>query len=98
MYAKDDDFSRTLKEFREKAGLSQKDVSDVFGLMSAQFISNWERGVSKPPVNYLKTMAKIYKVDAEELFEKYLRAVVEEAVEGMERKFQDARPKNFKSL
>ena len=33
-----------------------------------QFISNWERGISHPPIKDIKTIAKVYKVDADYLF------------------------------
>jgi transcriptional regulator with XRE-family HTH domain len=58
-----------LKEARSKAGLSQKDVSDELGYTTAQFVSNWERGLSTPPGRTLRKLAKLYKVGAEELYD-----------------------------
>ena len=57
-----------LKTLRESAGLSQADVADKLGYISGQFISNWERGVSFPPIKAIPKLAKIYKTDREYLF------------------------------
>jgi transcriptional regulator with XRE-family HTH domain len=58
-----------LKEARIKSGFSQKDVSDELGYSTAQFVSNWERGLSTPPGRTLRKLAKFYKVSAEDLYE-----------------------------
>jgi transcriptional regulator with XRE-family HTH domain len=54
-----------LKSARIRAKLSQRDVSNKLGYTTAQFVSNWERGISTPPVKDLKTLCKMYKVDFE---------------------------------
>jgi transcriptional regulator with XRE-family HTH domain len=41
-----------LKERRIAAGLSQIDVSRKLGYTSAQFVSNWERGIAKPRLKH----------------------------------------------
>lgn len=38
-----------LRDARVSAGLTQRDVSAKMGYTSAQFVSNWERGVCAPP-------------------------------------------------
>lgn len=68
-----------LKSKRQISGLSQKEVSDRLGYSTAQFISNWERGVSSPPMNILKKLAEIYKVSLEEFYDVLLQATIEEA-------------------
>lgn len=57
-----------LKRLREKAGLSQSEVAEAMGYESGQFISNWERGISHPPIKDIRKLAKIYKIDADYLF------------------------------
>ena len=54
-----------LKSARIRAKLSQRDVSNKLGYTTAQFISNWERGISTPPIKDLKTLCRMYKVDFE---------------------------------
>lgn len=61
-------FAEYIKTKRLEAGLSQKDVSDNFGYSTPQFISNWERGISAPPMKTLKKLAQLYKTPAEDMF------------------------------
>ena len=68
-----------LKNKRKLSGMSQKDVSNRLGYTTAQFISNWERGVSSPPMNILKKLAEIYQVGLEEFYDVLLQARIEEA-------------------
>lgn len=63
----------TLKTAREKAGLTQDQVAKRFGWQSAQFVSNWERGISYPPIAIIKRLARLYKTDSGALFEQVLR-------------------------
>lgn len=56
-----------LKQKRTQAGLSQRDVADKLGYSTPQFISNWERGASIPPMNAICILASLYQMDAEEL-------------------------------
>jgi transcriptional regulator with XRE-family HTH domain len=61
-------FADFLKISREKVGLTQADVARSLGYSTAQFVSNWERGLSYPPLKSLRTLAKIYKVNIDDLF------------------------------
>ena len=56
-----------LKQKRIRAGLSQRDVSDALGYSTPQFISNWERGISTPPMDAIPKLAEIYLSDIEDL-------------------------------
>ena len=51
-----------FKAMRRKVGLSQRDVASKLGYSTPQFISNWERGVSYPPLGGIKKLAQLYKV------------------------------------
>jgi transcriptional regulator with XRE-family HTH domain len=51
-----------LKLRRVSKGLSQNDVSHKLGYSSAQFVSNWERGVSAPPVDKLGDLIGLYGI------------------------------------
>ena len=62
-----------LKELREKAGLCQRQVAHGLGYGTPQFVSNWERGASNPPVTALKKLCRLYKTDANEVFELFLK-------------------------
>ena len=63
-----------LRGKRIEVGLSQDDVANTLGYSSAQFVSNWERGVSPPPLKNLHKIVKIYNIDSEEVIQLLLRA------------------------
>ncbi len=58
---------------RTNAGLTQKEVSDKMGYSSAQFVSNFERGLCMPPLNKLKVLSDLYNIDPKELAEFILK-------------------------
>ena len=67
-----------LKSKRENASLSQGDVAKKLKYTSPQFISNWERGVSSPPIKVLKLLSDLYKVSTDELFNMILEHSLKE--------------------
>jgi len=69
------EIARLLKKKRIEAGLTQAEVAEMLGYTSSQFISNWERGLAKPPAFMLKSLAKIYKMDAKVLLDMLLESV-----------------------
>lgn len=79
--------SEFLKEKRTQAGLSQKDVADKLGYSSAQFISNWERGLSSPPMHTLKKLADMYNVNVDEMFDVILESTLEQVRIDLQKKF-----------
>jgi transcriptional regulator with XRE-family HTH domain len=92
-------FGEYLKDKREKARLSQTEVSDSLGYTSPQFISNWERGLSKPPSDKLGGIVRLYKLDREELLDQYQLSTrhLLETILGMKgRKVVEKKTKNRK--
>lgn len=87
--------SKTLAEFlkqaREKAELSQRQVADELGYQSAQFISNWERGISSPPMKTLKRLGELYHVSAEDLYEIMVEDTLRRVEADLHREFYGAR-------
>ncbi|MCB0340932.1 MAG: helix-turn-helix transcriptional regulator [Pseudobdellovibrionaceae bacterium] len=63
-----------LREKRLAADLSQKEVAERLGYGSAQFVSNWERGLSSPPLEALKTITDLFKINPQELIDLILDA------------------------
>lgn len=55
--------SELLKQGRLSVNLSQREVADAFGYTTPQFVSNWERGVSHPPLSALAKLSKLLKID-----------------------------------
>lgn len=67
-----------LKLARESKGFSQSKLAKVLGYSSGQFVSNWERGQSYPPVDRLAKMSLIFNLDHEELIQLYVLELSEE--------------------
>lgn len=65
-----------LQKARVEIGLTQIEVAKKLGYDSAQFISNFERGVCLPPKKTVKTLAKMYKMNFESLVMKYVACEV----------------------
>ena len=76
-----------LKDKRIVAGLSQKDVALKLGYSTSQFISNWERGISQPPLATLRKIAELYKVSADEMFNVLLRSTISQVEIDLKKKF-----------
>lgn len=82
---------RFLKTKREKASLTQQDVSKHLDYTSPQFVSNWERGVSLPPMDVLPKLASLYAVGAKEMIDtmhKYHLQVIDHQKKELVKLFQ----------
>lgn len=69
-----------LKDRREKAKLTQKQVAEHLDYTTPQFISSWERGDREPPINVIWRLASLYKISAEKIFDvmlEYRQATLE---------------------
>lgn len=58
------EIAKVLKDLRVQSGLSQGAVAKKLGYTSPQFVSNWERAISVPPVGTVKALAKIYACES----------------------------------
>ena len=56
----------SLKALRVNAGLTQQDVADIFEV-SRQTILNWENGEETPKGVVVYAMAKLYKVEIDNI-------------------------------
>ncbi len=84
-------FGKILKEKRERTGISQADVAKKLGYSSPQFISNWERNLSTPPVTSLRTLAQLYKMSADNLFQVYLKTSLKVLETDLKKRFSKRR-------
>lgn len=74
-----------LREQRIKADLTQRSVSLSLGYSSAQFISNFERGIAAPPLKKMKILARLYKMPVDQVVALVIeaeRAILIEALKG----------------
>lgn len=80
-----------VKDCRINAGLSQQYVAEKLGYNTPQFISNWERGVSFPPIKVLKLLAGLYGIDPEVLYTAIEEAEVELVTQKLRREYELSR-------
>lgn len=76
-----------LKQKRLNAGLSQGAVAKKLGYTSPQFVSNWERGLSEPPIGTLRKIASIYNIPHDEMFDVVLKTTLRNVTEELTKKF-----------
>lgn len=55
-----------LKQHREECKMTQEFVAESIGV-SRQAVSKWENGISDPSTSNLITLAKLFKISAEDL-------------------------------
>jgi len=63
-----------LQKMRLESNLTQREVSEALGYSSAQFISNFERGIAVPPLKKLKVLVKMYGMPVDTVMEMILNA------------------------
>ena len=56
-----------IVQLRDRAGLSVRDVQDVFGFTTPQAIYKWQRGAALPTVDNLVVLAAVFGVRIEEI-------------------------------
>lgn len=61
-------YQNNLREYRIKAGLTQKQVAVMLGMQCEDRLSHWERGQAMPSVINLMKLTAIYNVVAEKLY------------------------------
>lgn len=59
---------KNLKEYRGKAGLSQKDLAEKVGLKQQRY-NHYERGRRELPVSVAKEIGRILEIDWWKLYE-----------------------------
>jgi transcriptional regulator with XRE-family HTH domain len=50
-----------LKNLRQKSGLTQQQLASKLSYSTAQFVSNWERGISLPPLEAVPKLSTLCK-------------------------------------
>lgn len=58
-----------LKEYRLKAGLTQKQVAEKLGMQCEDRISHWEKGKAMPSVKNLLLLCQVYKISISQAIE-----------------------------
>ena len=55
-----------LRVKREAMKITQIELADKLGYATSQFVSNWERGLCRPPSDRLKQIVKLLKINRSE--------------------------------
>lgn len=58
---------KLLKKARTEGGLTQGDIAKKLGYTTSQFVSNWERGLSTPPLEALPKLSKLLGIEQDKL-------------------------------
>lgn len=79
---------KKLRQLRVNSGHSQVTVSHSLGYRTTQFISNWERGFSYPPIKSLAKLAVLYATSAEEIYRMIEDEIIRDVVVSMKKEFK----------
>ncbi|MGZ3744908.1 MAG: helix-turn-helix domain-containing protein [Pseudobdellovibrionaceae bacterium] len=82
-----------LRKKRIESGFSQLNVAKKLGYTSPQFISNWERGLSSPPIPTLRKLTELYQISPDLLFDIALKTMINQVTIEMRKKFYGKRKK-----
>ena len=58
---------KNIVRLRQNAGLTVKDLQDVFGFANPQAIYKWQRGTAMPTVDNLVVLAAVFGVTVDDI-------------------------------
>ena len=58
---------RNIMRLREQAGLSVKDLADIFGFTTPQAIYKWQHGTAMPTLDNLVVLAAVFGVAMDDI-------------------------------
>jgi transcriptional regulator with XRE-family HTH domain len=58
---------RNIEKLREAAGLSVRELQDVFGFSTPQAIYKWQKGISMPKIDNMIVLAELMGVTMDEI-------------------------------
>ena len=56
-----------ISELRKQAGLSVKDLQNIFGFTTPQAIYKWQQGAAMPTIDNLVVLSAVFEVSIEEI-------------------------------
>ena len=77
-----------IRKMRLENDYSQAELAANLGYSSPQFISDWERGISSPPVKKLHKLAGLLKVKVDILFDLLVTLATEQLVDSLSKEFK----------
>lgn len=58
---------RNIARLREAAGLTVRDLQDIFGFTTPQAIYKWQHGAAMPTIDNLVVLAAVFEVPVDEI-------------------------------
>ncbi len=58
---------KNIARLRENAGLTVKDLADIFGFATPQAVYKWQHGVAMPTIDNLVVLAAIFGVPMDDI-------------------------------
>ena len=58
---------QNITRLRKAAGLSVKDLQDIFGFATPQAIYKWQRGTAMPTIDNLVVLAIVFRVKVDDI-------------------------------
>ena len=58
---------RNIMKLREQAGLSVKDLAEIFGFATPQAIYKWQHGTAMPTLENLVVLAAVFEVAMDDI-------------------------------
>lgn len=77
-----------IKKMRLERGYSQADLAYSLGYTSPQFVSDWERGISSPPVKKLPELSQLLKVKPDVLFDLLVTLATEQLLTNLNQEYK----------
>ena len=71
---------QNIVRLRKAAGLSVKDLQDIFGFATPQAIYKWQRGPAMPTIDNLVALAVVFQVKMDDIIAVDMTADVAEAL------------------
>ena len=73
--------NKFLTSARVARSMTQSSVAKKLGYLTAQYVSNWERGYCLPPKGKLREISRIYAIKYDTLVKLYVDAKTRELIE-----------------
>ena len=58
---------QNIMKLRQQAGMSVKDLQDIFGFATPQAIYKWQHGTAMPAIDNLVVLAAVFQVHMEDI-------------------------------
>ena len=58
---------KNIARLRENAGLSVKDLQEIFGFATPQAIYKWQHGKAMPTIDNLVVLAAVFEINMDEI-------------------------------